>query len=148
MSKFAFVKNRKKGLASLPNLIYNNISERLRRRRVASRRTLPLEDRQARSRLLQLLGRGDPILHASLVQMARTCGKPGCRCRQGHKHVSWYLATRRAGRRVMIYLPPDLEEVARRWVESGRSVQQWLEQMSQVSLKKIMAHKAKKEVKQ
>jgi len=110
---------------------------------MGSRQTLPPLDRQARSRLLQLLGRGDPILQASLVQMARTCGKAKCRCRQGHKHVSWYLAARRGKRRGMIYLPPDLEDLARQWVESGRSVQQWLEQMSQASLEKILARKAK-----
>jgi len=109
-----------------------------------SRVHLPAEDRQARSRLMQLLARGEAVLQASLVRMARRCGKPGCRCLRGPKHVSRYLAVRDGRRRVMLYLPPELEEPARRWIANGQSVREWLEQMSQASLKRLKALKAKR----
>ena len=109
-----------------------------------SRFSLPAQDRQARSRLLQSLGRGDPVLKASLVAMARLCGKPRCRCGRGHKHVSWYLSARVGGRRAMIYLPPALEAAARQWVANGRAVEGWLRQMSEASLERLLARKEAK----
>ena len=31
------------------------------------------------------------VLSASLVQIAKHCGRPGCRCQRGEKHVGNYL---------------------------------------------------------
>ena len=73
---------------------------------------LPPSDRAARSRLIQLLGAAKPIARASLVTMARSCGKKGCRCARGEKHVSLYLAARVGKTRKMLYVPPELEEAA------------------------------------
>ena len=48
-----------------------------------SKSQLPPKDRAARSRLVQLLGAAQPIARASLVTMARVCGKKGCKCAHG-----------------------------------------------------------------
>jgi hypothetical protein len=58
------------------------------------RPSLPAAERAVRSRLLKLLAAAQPLARASLVTMRRVCGKAGCRCAQGEKHVSLYLAAR------------------------------------------------------
>jgi len=107
------------------------------------RAQLPLKDRTARSRLLKLLAAGRPLARASLVTMARVCGKKGCRCVQGPKHVSLYLAARVGKTRKMIYVPPDLEEAAGRLVENSQAVQALLDEMSQAQLERFVALKTK-----
>ena len=107
-----------------------------------SRTQLPPKDRAARSRLLQLLAAPQPIARASLVTMARACGKKGCKCAQGEKHVSLYLAARVGKKRRMIYIPPELEDEARRLVQNSRMVEELLEEMSQASLERLLEQKA------
>ena len=106
------------------------------------RSQLPPADRTARSRLLKLLAAGKPLARASLVTMARRCGKPGCHCAQGEKHVSLYLATRLGRQRKMLYVPPDLEKAARRLVENSKTVDGLLDQMSQAQLERFVQRKA------
>lgn len=106
------------------------------------RAQLPAQDRHARSRLIKLLGAAQPLAQASLVTMARRCGKPGCHCAQGEKHVSLYLAARLGKTRKMLYVPPDLEAAARRLVENGQAAQGLLEQISQAQLARFVQTKA------
>ena len=142
MSRFAFAKK----LALARNLIYYIISEYGRRLiSVRSRAQLSEKDRRARSRLLRLLGSGARVLKASLVTMERTCGKPTCRCARGEKHASLYLGARIGERRAMIYIPPTLEEAARRWVANGQAAQGFLEEMAQASLEHLVEEKKKRE---
>jgi len=109
-----------------------------------SKSQLPPKDRTARSRLVQLLSAAQPIARASLVTMARLCGKKGCKCAQGEKHVSLYLAARVGKKRKMLYIPPDLEETARRLVENGKKVEELLEDISQASLERLVEQKARR----
>jgi len=80
---------------------------------MAARAGLPAKDRQARSRLIQLLADARPIARAGIVTMSRRCGKMGCRCQEGQRHVSLYLAARVGKKRKMLYVPRQLEELAR-----------------------------------
>ena len=109
-----------------------------------SRSQLPAEDRAARSQLLKLLKAAHPLARASLVAMARTCGKKNCKCAKGHKHVSLYLATRVGKKRKMIYVPAQLESQARTLVENFRVVEELLEKMSQAGLKRFLEQKDKR----
>jgi hypothetical protein len=109
------------------------------------RTQLPPSDRAARSRLIQLLSEANPIAKASLVTMARSCGKKGCRCAKGEKHVSLYLATRVGKTRKMLYVPPELEEMARSLVHNVRKVEELIEEMSQASLERFAQQKARRE---
>ena len=101
-------------------------------------------ERAARSRLIQLLAAAKPIARASLVTMARSCGKKGCKCAQGHKHVSLYLATRVGKARKMLYVPHELENLARSLVENVRKVEQLIEEMSQASLERFAREKTQR----
>lgn len=107
-----------------------------------ARASLPPQDRAARSRLMQLLGSSKPLARASLVEMARVCGKAGCKCAQGEKHVSLYLAARIGKARKMLYVPPELEGSARALVDNARRAEGLLEEMSQASLERFVREKA------
>ena len=98
------------------------------------------KERDARSGAVQRVA-DRPLLRGSLVEMARLCGKPGCRCLQGHKHVSLYLAVRRGKRRTMIYVPAELEETARQWIATGREVDELIDFVSQQCLEQLLERK-------
>ena len=98
------------------------------------------KERDARSRAVKRVAER-PLLRGSLVEMARTCGKAGCRCQQGDKHVSLYLAVRRGQQRTMIYIPHALEETVREWVQTGREIEELLDFISQQCLDQLLQQK-------
>ena len=100
----------------------------------------PAPERHARSRLVQLISE-QPFLRGSLVERARSCGKPTCRCQQGQLHHSLYLATRHKGRRALLYIPRALEETVRLWVLNGRSLSQQLQDLHQLQLDQLLQRK-------
>ena len=103
----------------------------------------PGEQRHARSRAVQQIAE-NPLLRGSLVCMARTCGKAGCHCRQGEKHVSLYLSVRLDNRRRMIYVPPAMESTVRGWVENAQEVDHLLDFISQQCLSDFLHQKEEK----
>jgi hypothetical protein len=107
------------------------------------RAQLPPKDRAARSHLIKLLAAAKPLARASLVTMARACGKKTCKCAQGEKHISLYLAARVGKMRKLLYVPPDLEQDARRLVENSQTVEGLLDEMSQAQLERLLQNKAK-----
>jgi hypothetical protein len=107
---------------------------------VKSRSQTPAELRHARSRAVQQIAE-NPLLRGSLVSMARTCGKDGCHCRHGEKHVSLYLAVRVNNRRKMIYVPPAMESAVRGWVENAQEVDRLLDFISQQCLADFLHQK-------
>lgn len=103
----------------------------------------PGEQRHARSLAVQQIAE-NPLLRGSLVCMARTCGKAGCHCRQGEKHVSLYLSVRLDNRRRMIYVPPAMESTVRGWVENAQEVDHLLDFISQQCLSDFLHQKEEK----
>jgi hypothetical protein len=97
-------------------------------------------ERDARSRLVKRCAEA-PLLRGSLVTMRRVCGKPGCRCNEGEKHVSLYLAIRYGKRRKMIYIPSELEQRVREWVQSSQEIDRLLELVSQSCLEQLLQTK-------
>ena len=89
------------------------------------------KERQARSRLKLLLGEPG-ILRASLIEMKRRCGNTYCRCAKAkrHWHLSWYAGQSRGGKKRMKYIPPDLVDEVRHWVERYREVSRLLDEVS------------------
>jgi hypothetical protein len=100
----------------------------------------PAPERHARSQLAQLIA-DQPFLRGSLVQRARTCGKPTCRCRHGQLHHSLYLACRHNGRRALLYVPRALEATVRLWVDNGRSLAGQLQNLHQLQLDGLLQRK-------
>jgi len=96
------------------------------------------QDRGARSQMRQLLERADGLIHGSLIRMARTCGKAGCRCAlKGQKHESWYLGVSAKGKPRMKHIPSGREPQVRRWVQAYQHARALLEQMSQQAWQRL-----------
>ena len=98
----------------------------------------------ARSQLTKLL-QSRPMLRAGLVSMARTCGKPSCKCAKGEKHVSLYVSLKVGPTRKMIYVPPELEPTVRCWAESYREAAALWETMLQEYVQRLLQDKAKRQ---
>jgi len=107
---------------------------------MSQRSQRPFPERHARSQLAQLITQ-QPFLRGSLVERARSCGKPTCRCRQGHLHRSLYLATRHEGRRALLYIPRALEQTVRLWVQNGSSLCRQVQDLHQLQLDGLLQSK-------
>ena len=105
-----------------------------------SRTRFAPKERSARSRLAQLL-HDHEVIHGSVVSMARRCGKAGCRCEQGEKHVSLYLSVKIEGKRRMVYIPAHLEEEVRRRVDAYREVQRLTQVVSEACVNRVLERK-------
>ena len=106
---------------------------------VARNRFAPGE-RSARSRLAQLL-HDHEMIRGSVVSMARRCGKAGCRCVRGEKHVSLYLSVKIEGKRRMVYIPAHLEEEVRRRVGAYREVERLAQVVSEACVNRVLEQK-------
>ena len=101
---------------------------------------LPGQERLARSKATKLL-HDKPFVAGSLVKMARTCGKKGCKCTKGDKHVSWYLAVRHKGTRKMICVPRQSEKDVIEWVNTYQEIARRIDAISQHCLERVVSGK-------
>ena len=100
-------------------------------------------ERTARSRLTQM-AHAVEFICGSVVSMARRCGKKGCHCVQGEKHVSLYLSVRTNGKRRMVYIPPELEETVRQQIAAWRESERLTEEISAACLQRVLEQKRSK----
>lgn len=92
-----------------------------------------------RRKLREQLARLGPVLRASLIQRFTQCGKTGCKCMQGEKHgPSYYLTVSYAkGRTRQVYVPKDLQPLAKTWVGNYHQAMSMLEELSSINLELI-----------
>jgi hypothetical protein len=102
-----------------------------------SRTGMSAPERQARSRLVQLLSQPRGILRGSLLVRRRVCGKPGCKCARGQKHESLYLVITDKGRTRQLYVPKDFEPLVRRWVQDYHQARELMEEISRIYWDKV-----------
>ena len=107
---------------------------------MSQRSARPAPERDARSRLAQLITR-QPFLRGSLVERERSCGKPTCRCQRGQLHRSLYLAVRHNDQRALLYIPRALEPTVRLWIDNGRRLAQQLGALHQLQLEQLLQAK-------
>lgn len=99
---------------------------------------LSARERAARSRLCKLIGSQDGFLHASLIKMARTCGKANCKCQtQDAKHESYYIGQTYRRKTRMQAVPLQEEVRVRRWVVQYQQARTLLEQLSEECWQKL-----------
>ncbi len=98
-----------------------------------------LQRQQLEARVRQLTARG-PVLAASLVTIARRCGRPGCHCTQGARHVGHYLTYKVAGKTRTVYVPVDLVEEVRGWIAEHHRLRQLIRESSQLALAQVRGH--------
>lgn len=103
-----------------------------------SQRSAP--ERHARSQLAQWITQ-QPFVRGCLVDRARSCGKPTCRCQKGHLHHSLYLAVNHRGQRALLYIPRALHATVRQWLGNGRRIYQQLQALHQQQLEQLLQHK-------
>ena len=95
-------------------------------------------ERALRSRLTQLVHQA-PLLRGTLSNRQLTCGKPGCRCAQGHKHPALCLSSSREGRTRQVFIPAALEAEVHQWVDNYHRARDLLEQLSELALRTLHA---------
>jgi len=79
--------------------------------RIRQRIARLVRQRQAAER--QLLGRAE-LLKGTVLEVRRTCGKPGCKCAEGDKHICYQLSASIEGRTRTRNVPrKDLTKVRR-----------------------------------
>lgn len=85
------------------------------------------------ARVRKMTARG-PVLAASLVQIAKHCGRPGCKClTRGDKHVGNYITFNQDGKTRTIYVPLDLVEEVQSWIAEHRRLKQLDKEVSQLA---------------
>lgn len=95
--------------------------------------------RMVEARVKQLQAQG-PVLAASFVQIAKHCGRPGCRCQKGHKHIGHYLTFKRKAKTHTVYVPLDLIEDVRRWIQEHRRLKKLSQEITQLSVAQVKGH--------
>jgi len=98
--------------------------------------------RRMRDARVRRLARAGPLLAGSLVPIAKHCGRAGCRCQAGEKHVGWYLTRSVRGKTQTTYVPLDLLKEVRAWVAEHRRVKALLAEISELNRALIRTHVA------
>jgi len=62
---------------------------------------------RASGHLLRLMTAPAEVIPGSFYLLRRKCGKPSCRCAQGHLHASWVLTRSEAGQHKLYPVPPE-----------------------------------------
>lgn len=66
----------------------------------------------------------------SLYLLRRKCGKPACRCAQGHLHEAWVLTRSQQGRARLLSVPAEqrarLRQLTQAYRRYQRSRAQWV----------------------
>jgi hypothetical protein len=91
--------------------------------------------RQRQKAILRRLPPLQTILRGSLVERYKRCGKPGCKCANGPGHgPKYYLTVSYPKRRPeMDYVPADLQEKVKEYLENYRKVKGILEELSEIN---------------
>lgn len=85
-----------------------------------------------------------PLIVASMVTIEKTCGKAGCRCAQGKKHLGHYLTYKEEGKTRTVYVPKDLVEEVSAWVREHQRLRQLSQEISQLAIALIRSHVAQR----
>ncbi|HZY31007.1 MAG TPA: DUF6788 family protein [Candidatus Methylomirabilis sp.] len=91
------------------------------------------------SRVSQFVAQG-PTLAASLVEIAKHCGREGCHCQTGSKHVGHYLTLKVAGKTKTVYVPLDLLEEVRSWIKEHKRLKELASEISQLSIARVRGY--------
>lgn len=99
----------------------------------------PAQLRRMRDSRLERLASVRPFVAASLVESARTCGNPNCRCASGDKHTGFALTFKLEGKTRTVYVPKDRVEEVRQWVMEHRRLKDLLTEISTLTIELLRA---------
>ena len=87
-------------------------------------------------RLLRDLQPSGPMTSGSLYLLRRKCGKPACRCAQGHLHEAWVLTRSVEGQARLFSVPPEQRAHLRQLTQTYRRYQraraQWVKRTARL----------------
>ena len=95
-----------------------------------------VRERQWRSRLAQLVSQHG-FMRGTLQERQRVCGKPNCRCAQGHKHRALYLVVSQEGQTRQLYVPKQYEAAVRQWVNNYHDIRDLMDRVSEIHWQKV-----------
>jgi hypothetical protein len=94
------------------------------------------QERRLRSELNKLLSR-QGVIHGTLVQRGRRCGKPNCKCVRGELHEGFYLVVTEGGRSRQLYIPKEWEPTVRQWIEQYHRARRLMDDISGIHWEKV-----------
>ena len=90
---------------------------------------------------LKKLATTRPVRAASLVTIAKHCGRPGCHCLSGGpKHTGQYLTCKIGGKTRTTYVPLDLLKDVRSWIDNHQRLKILLHEIHLLSLALVRTH--------
>ena len=93
--------------------------------------------------LLRLSRLARRSLFGTLSETYRTCGRPGCRCHQGHKHgPHLYVSFRGPNGTTGYYVPQALAEPMRAGVAAWQELQEGLRELAELNRQRLWARQA------
>ncbi len=96
--------------------------------------------RMINSRLKRLAPRG-PVLAATLSQVSKHCGKPSCGCQRGGPlHQAHQLTIKEEGKSRTVYVPQDLLDEVRSWVQEHQRIKGLIHEISLLTLALVKGH--------
>src|SRR3989442_441220 len=80
---------------------------------------------RASGHLLRLMTAAGQLIPGSFYLLRRKCGKPSCRCAQGHLHASWVLTRSESGKHKLYPVPSEdrarVRKLAAAWKRSQKA---------------------------
>ena len=89
--------------------------------------------RRMRDARVKKLAQAGPLMAGSLVRIAKHCGRAGCHCQTGQKHVGWYLTRSVNGKTQTTYVPQEMREEVHGWIQEHRRVKQLIQEISELN---------------
>lgn len=96
--------------------------------------------RRMRDARVKKLAAERPVLTGSLVRIAKHCGRPGCHCQTGEKHVGWYLTRPVKGKTQTTYVPQEMLEEVQGWTREYRRLKRLVAEISELNRALIRAY--------
>ena len=78
-----------------------------------------------------------PMVHGSLVETTRTCGKKGCRCARAEPHTAFYLSRRVQGKTRLEHVSRDNVKTVRRWRKEHDRLRALVEELTTALLREL-----------
>lgn len=102
----------------------------------------PTMARRMRDARIKKLAQTGSLMAGSLVQIAKHCGRAGCHCQTGEKHVGWYLTRSVRGKTQTTYVPLDMVEEVRSWIAEHKKVKKLIAEISDLNRMLVRSHVA------
>ena len=96
--------------------------------------------RRMRDARVKRMARMDPVMAGSLVQIAKHCGRAGCHCQKGEKHLGWYLTRSVKGKTQTTYVPLEMLEEVQGWIQEHHRLKELIAEISELNRALIRTH--------